>query len=406
MALCMLARPSPRRALLIARLHHTSCEAMAFTRLALRPVEFSKSPLFPQAWISSGRQSTALCKHSWIAVSGGSIKQRCFCSSSGSQGNNTSNAAHSYEGQQVAGNYMAQQQQQTSGNFSQPNTSFGQCQQKPAYPYANDKANTTYQQQQPQQASPAPTSQQPNAAHTNPSPGASSPPRTSAAAEVIDKYLGPSTLKLEKRDDRSSLPPPPPPRRNYGPQGTQEKKSGKDLVAESAACAVIEKYLGPWPGFPPRDPKIDEYLDSLPENAACAAIDKYFGPYKPLFVFKKNEENANNPPPPSRPPRNRMMSRARNRAWNAPQQGASVDRPWTAPQQQSTSANAAAQGGQYSPNAGGSPSQGAVPASTSQAAPSQQGAATTSAHMQGGATTSTSPPGAHMQLPHGGASSQ
>lgn len=384
MALCMLARPSPRRALLIARLHHTSHKAMVLTRLAIRPVEFSKSPLFAEALVFSARQSTSLCKHSWT---GGSINKRCFCSSSGSQGNNTTNAAHSYEGQQVAGDYMAQQQQQASGNFSQQNTALGQRQ-----PSANEKPNTTYQQQQPLQAPPASTSQQPNAAYTNPPPGASSPPRTSAAAEVIDKYLGPSTLKLEKRDSKSTPPPPPPPRRNYGPQGTQEKKSGKDLVAESAACAVIEKYLGPWPGFPPRDPKIDEYLDSLPENAACAAIDKYFGPYKPLFVFKKNEENANNPPPPSRPPRNRMMSRARNRAWNAAQQGASVDRPWTAPQQQGP---AAAQGGQYSPNAGGSPSQGGAPASTSQAVPSQQGAATTS-----------TPPPAHMQVPHGGASSQ
>lgn len=156
----------------------------------------------------------------------------------------------------------------------------------------------------------------------------------SAAAAVIDKYLGPSTLKLEKRD--SSSPPPPPPPRKY--PNTTEKKSGKDLVAESAACAVIEKYLGPWPGFPPRDPKIDEYLDSLPENAACAAIDKYFGPYKPLFVFKKNEgENANNSPPTSRPTRNRNTSRSgpRSRTWN-PSQGASTSRPWTPPSQVST----------------------------------------------------------------------
>ncbi|KAH7421209.1 hypothetical protein KP509_13G045700 [Ceratopteris richardii] len=232
----------------------------------------------------------------------------------------------------------------------------------------NNSTSTTYrthyssdnrQAQPSNQQGPSQHSQQTNPTlSAGSTPGASSPPRTSSAADVIDKHLGPSTLKLEKRDDRSPPPPPPPPRRNYGSQGSQEKKSGKDLVAESAACAVIEKYLGPWPGFPPRDPKIDEYLDSLPENAACAAIDKYFGPYKPLFVFKKNEQNANSPPPPSRPPRNRMTSRTRNR-WNASQQGVSDQRPWTAPQQHATSNPGPVQSNRLSPNAPASPSQGA-----------------------------------------------
>ncbi|MCO5551987.1 hypothetical protein L7F22_005495 [Adiantum nelumboides] len=317
----------------------------------------------------SASQSSSLCKHnSWTGVS---LKQWRFCSpaagSSQQAGNNGSNPAPAHP------------------------------QQPPAHTSANSYAAPS--SQQPQQGAVRPGSQsaqQPNASPT-PSPvagaGSASPPRTSAAAEVIDKYLGPSTLKLDKRDDRSPPRPPPPPRRNYGPQGTQEKKSGKDLVAESAACAVIEKYLGPWPGFPPRDPKIDEYLDSLPENAACAAIDKYFGPYKPLFVFKKNEENANNPPPPSRPPRSRMVNRARNRAWNASQQGATVDRPWTAPQQQGPTPNAG--GGSPASQPGGVPSHTGYTSTQTAGTPPPQGASTTS-QVQG----------TDMQPPHSNANSQ
>ncbi|KAI5072962.1 hypothetical protein GOP47_0013068, partial [Adiantum capillus-veneris] len=189
----------------------------------------------------------------------------------------------------------------------------------------------------------------------------------------------------------------------------------------------IEKYLGPWPGFPPRYPKIDEYLDSLPENAACAAIDKYFGPCKPLFVFKKNEENANNPPPPSRPPRSRMMNRARNRAWNASQQGASVDRPWTAPQQQgptpnagggsfsqgatsssSTSSSSSSPSSQWVPSQhglGGIPSQPAAPAPQPGGVPPHASTQTGGMPPPQGANTTSPPQGGHMQPPHSGTNS-
>ncbi|KAH7278181.1 hypothetical protein KP509_38G028300 [Ceratopteris richardii] len=65
-----------------------------------------------------------------------------------------------------------------------------------------------------------------------------------------------------------------------------------------------------------------------------------------------------------------MVSRTRNRAWNASQQGGSVERPWTAPQQHAYPDARTTQGGQFSQNAQASPPQAAAGSTpSSQAGP-------------------------------------